>query len=205
MVDNELLQTFSKQEQLSPEQTEQVRRYTELLISWNAKFNLTSITDVPHIFSHHFQDSWRLADFVDFSTVRMICDVGTGAGFPGLPLKIKFPHLKVILIEVNQKKIVFLKEVVQQLGLADVEFISKDWRTFLRSTDYPTDLVLARASLHPDQLVHMFKPSCPYKRAQLVYWASNAWKPEKIESTYLKREETYMIDDKKRKYIFFSS
>ena len=92
---------------------------------------------------------------------------------------------------------------MQQLGLTDVDFVSQDWRTFLRSTNHPVDLVLARASLHPDELVRMFKPSCPYNKARLVYWASNTWQPEKTEMPYLQREEAYLIDDKKRKYIFF--
>ena len=94
--------------ELKDEQVAQLKRYSTLLIEWNKKFNLTTIVDPVKIVKCHFYDSMKVADFIDFSTVFSIADVGTGAGFPGIPLKILFPHLKVILIEVNNKKRAFL-------------------------------------------------------------------------------------------------
>ena len=120
---------------------------------------------------YHFIDSLIVANYIDLTTIKSIADVGTGGGFPGIPLKILYPHLSMTLIEVTEKKIRFLENVVAQLGLSSVEIVNLDWRTFLRKTSSPIDLFVSRASLHSDELLKMFKPSCVYKQATLVYWA----------------------------------
>src|SRR5439155_6199014 len=96
---------------LTHDQTAQLQRYMELLIEWNKKFNLTAITHPDAIIQYHFDDSLALAQHINFSTVQTTADIGTGAGFPGLPLKILYPHLQMILIEVNNKKRSFLEHV----------------------------------------------------------------------------------------------
>ena len=88
-------------------QATKLGRYLELLIEWNAKFNLTVITDPLSIIQYHFDDSLALAKHIDFNTIQSTADIGTGAGFPGIPLKILFPHLKTVLIEINNKKRTF--------------------------------------------------------------------------------------------------
>ena len=148
-----------------------------MLKAASQEFNLTTITDDAAIMQYHFLDSLIVAKYVDFTAIKSIADVGTGGGFPGIPLKILYPHLSLTLIEVTEKKIRFLENVVAQLGLSSVETVNLDWRTFLRKTSSPIDLFVSRASLHADELLKMFKPSCVYKNATLAYWSAISWQP----------------------------
>ncbi len=107
---------------LTTEQLAQFDLYASLLVEWNEKFNLTAITDREGIFVKHFYDSLLLqAPFKDTDT---LCDVGSGAGFPGIPLKIAYPQLKVSLMEPTGKRCVFLNEVISQLKLTDIEVLN---------------------------------------------------------------------------------
>ena len=110
---------------LSEKQKEQFFQYYEMLIEWNKVMNLTAITELDEVVTKHFMDSLLLVKVIaDIQEKPYKCiDVGTGAGFPGIPLKIAYPHLKVTLLDSLQKRIKFLNEVVTQLGLKDVETI----------------------------------------------------------------------------------
>jgi 16S rRNA (guanine527-N7)-methyltransferase len=142
---------------------------------------------------------------IDLSMIASVADVGSGGGFPGIPLAIKYPHVLVLLIEVNQKKVRFLQEVIRVLGLANVSISDYDWRTFLRQTTYDIQLFCARASLQPEELIHLFKPSCQYQHAQLVYWASAQWKPDKRLNPYIVGDISYTVDKKQRRLIVMRS
>lgn len=196
---------FAQKHALTDHQVQQFQKYYTLLKAWSQDINLTTIVNEADVIAYHFDDSLSLTQVYDFSNVKGIADIGTGAGFPGVPLKIKFPHIPVVLVEVVQKKVVFLEEVIKELQLVDIEICSLDWRTFLRQTDYPVDVVCARASLRPDELIRMFQPSSPYKDACLIYWASHDWKLEEKEMKFFVREEKYIVGDKKRKYIFLKN
>ncbi len=197
-------QSFITAQQLTDAQAEQFKRYLELLLAWNEDINLTSIESVATIISHHFQDSLAVAQQVQFNEQDMICDVGSGGGFPGIPLKIRYPYLKVLLIEVQHKKIAFLTTVIKELGLTDIEVCSYDWRTFLRKTSYSITYFMARASLRPDELVRLYRPSSPYRLATLIYWASRQWQMSSVEAPFYAREASYIIEHKRRRLIFFS-
>lgn len=188
---------------LTEKQVAQLTEYAQLLIEWNKKFNVTAITDTAAIVQSHFYDSLCLADYVDFNAIHSTADVGTGGGFPGLPLKILFPHLTVVLIEVNNKKRSFLEHVIEQLGLSDVIIYPFDWRTFIRTTNYQIDYFFARASLQPEELIRIFKPTSPYQKAVMVYWASHQWIAQKAEKAFLEKEVEYYVGDVHRKYVFF--
>ncbi len=199
---NELLwNAFAHTHNLTPDQLAQFKTYADMLMSWNNDFNLTAITNLPDVVLYHFQDSLAVCDVAAFQKSRSFADVGTGGGFPGIPLKIMNPDKKLCLIEVNQKKIIFLREVVAALNLADVMFIDQDWRTFLRSTAYDIDFFCARASLQPEELVRLFKPSSAYKHAQLVYWAAQAWQPSGMVKKYIRNDVSYEVGDKQRRLI----
>lgn len=190
---------------LTSAQILQLQRYLELLIEWNGKFNLTAITDPIAIIEYHFDDSLALAQHIDLSVVKTTADVGTGAGFPGLPLKIMFPHLEMILIEVNSKKRSFLAHVAQELSLDNITLYPDDWRTFLRTNEYMADCFFARASLQPEELCRLFKPSCAYRQATLIYWASKQWTPQKPEAPFVEKEIVYKLDTVERKLVFFKA
>lgn len=194
---------FASQEGLSKEQLEQFKKYHALLTEWNEKINLTAIIEPQEIITYHFQDSLAVDRCFDFTQLSMIADVGTGGGFPGIPLKIKYPQVRMVLIEVIQKKITFLEQVIKELRLHDVEICDMDWRNFLRHTDYPIDLFVSRASLRPEDLIHMFKESSPYQDRSIVYWASQNWQALPKEEQYIKEIYEYEVG-KKRKLVILS-
>jgi len=200
-----LWQQFVINEQLTPVQEEQFAKYFKLLIEWSEKINLTTITAPSSIIRYHFQDSLQLGHAVGLTGQETIVDVGSGGGFPGIPLAIKYPQMSIILIEVSHKKITFLDTVINALALENVEIYTYDWRTFLRKTEYDVDYICARASLHPDELIRMFKPASPYRDATLVYWASVQWEPEKKEASFMAEEFTYTVGNKRRKLVFFKN
>jgi 16S rRNA (guanine527-N7)-methyltransferase len=104
---------------LSPEQLEKLSTYAKLLVEWNEKINLTAITDEEGIAIKHFLDSFSLYPLIPKNVISVI-DVGTGAGFPGIPLKIAGEKLKVTLLDSLEKRVKFLNEVCTQLGLKDI-------------------------------------------------------------------------------------
>lgn len=194
---------FAVRQQLTKTQLEQFKTYYEMIKETNIIHNITAITDLQAVINDHFDDSLALCDLTNCQALNGIADIGTGAGFPSIPIKIKYPHLKMVLIEVTRKKIDFLASVIEKLGLVDIEIADIDWRNFLRKTEYPIDLFCARASVQPSELVRLFKPSSVYRNARLVYWASRHWTPEDIEKPFIEQEKSYTIGKKRRRLVFF--
>lgn len=108
---------------LSFEQIQQFLTYYEMLIEWNEVMNLTAITEYEEVMKKHFVDSLSLVQTFDVNKKVSVIDVGTGAGFPGLALKIAYPNMKVTLLDSLNKRINFLNAVIEKLGLTDVETV----------------------------------------------------------------------------------
>ena len=108
---------------LDEEKIAKLKRYYELLVEWNEKMNLTGITELEQVYLKHFYDSLTLNKIIDLNQNLSLVDIGTGAGFPGLVLKIVFPNLKITLIDSLNKRIEFLKFVINELELKDIEAI----------------------------------------------------------------------------------
>lgn len=198
-------QILAERYHLTTQQIGQFQLYLAQLKAWNQKFNLTAITTDSEIINYHFVDSLALSALLDCSKLAVVADVGSGGGFPGLPLKIMFPDLKLILIEVNGKKVQFLQKLVESLNLTDVTVVQQDWRTFIRGAQYQIDLFCARASLQVEELLRVFKPSSEYQRAQLVYWAAADWQANQQAQVYLVREQAYQVGDRNRKLVLFEN
>ena len=132
---------------LTDTQKEQFDRYYELLIEWNKVMNLTGITDYDEVILKHFIDSLTLCRICDMSKVSSLIDVGTGAGFPGIPIKIAYPHIKVVLLDSLNKRLKFLNTVIGELRLEFVQTLHGRAEDHARKTEYREkfDLCVSRA------------------------------------------------------------
>ena len=131
-------------------QLQQLNNFYKLLKEWNEKINLTRIIEEKEVYLKHFYDSLTINKVVNLKTVKTLCDVGTGAGFPGIVLKIFFPNLKITLIDSLQKRINYLNDVIEKLNLKDIEAIHS------RGEDFKSkyDVVTARAVANIEKLVN---------------------------------------------------
>ena len=130
---------------LSSKQLEQLDKYYHLLVEWNEKINLTRIVDENDVYLKHFYDSLTLIKVIDLNNELKLCDIGTGAGFPGIVLKIVFPKLKVILVDALLKRIKFLNEVIKELELDGVETIHIRAEDYVKFHKNEFDIVTTRA------------------------------------------------------------
>ena len=149
MENNSLLQDEMKKQEieLTDEQIGQFNLYYELLVDKNKVMNLTAITVYDDVVRKHFIDSAMIARKLNMNQIRNMCDIGTGAGFPGIPLKIIYPHMHVTLVDSVGKRVNFLSDVVDKLQLKDVETVHSRTEDLARNPKYREkfDLVTARA------------------------------------------------------------
>jgi 16S rRNA (guanine527-N7)-methyltransferase len=133
--------------ELTDKQLSQFERYFQLLVEWNEKMNLTAITEKEEVYLKHFFDSVTASFYFNFNQDITVCDVGAGAGFPAIPLKICFPDIKLTVVDSLNKRIGFLEHVVNELGLENVSMYHDRAETFAHRPEFRQqfDLVMARA------------------------------------------------------------
>ena len=146
---------------------EQLDTYYELLVSENKKYNLTSITDEEQVYLKHFYDSLTLSKSIELDN-QSLCDIGTGAGFPGMVLKIAFPNLNVTLVDATEKKCKFLKMVIDKLNLKGIEVINARAEEYSKEKREIYDIVTSRAVA---PLKHLLEYSIPLVKVDGTYIA----------------------------------
>lgn len=129
---------------LSKQQIQQFKQYFEILVEWNEKMNLTAITDEEGVYLKHFYDSLTIAFDFDFKD-QSIVDVGAGAGFPSVPLKIVYPDLKITIVDSLTKRITFLNHLFKELGLQNCKAISARAEDYAKDNRQKANIVMARA------------------------------------------------------------
>lgn len=140
---NKLLKNIDYE--LTPRQLEQFDSYFKFLVEYNNYVNLTAITEEEDVYIKHFYDSILVSKVYDFSNVNSLCDVGSGAGFPSIPLKIMFPHLQVTIVDGLDKRITFLKQLTQKLGLDNMNLVHARAEEYAKDHRESFDIVTARA------------------------------------------------------------
>ena len=132
---------------LNEKQKQQFDRYFEILVEWNKVMNLTGITEYEEVNEKHFVDSLSLIKAADLKNIKSVIDIGTGAGFPGVPLKIVFPHLEIVLLDSLNKRVKFLNAVIDELGLEGIKTLHGRAEDYAKQTEYREkfDLCVSRA------------------------------------------------------------
>lgn len=184
---------------LSEKQADQFMKYYELLVEWNSFMNLTAITDFEEVCKKHFTDSLSLckAEPIIFDVLKKdlrkdeisFIDVGTGAGFPGIPLKIIFPNLKITLLDSLNKRVKFLNEVINNLELKDIIAVHGRAEDFAKKADFRSayDICVSRAVANMSTLSEYCIPFVkvnglfiPYKSEKITEELANANKAVSI-------------------------
>lgn len=188
-------------------QKKQFQIYYEVLVEWNNKMNLTAITDQEGVYIKHFFDSLNLVRAREFDSQSLL-DVGSGAGFPSIPLKIMFPDLKITIIDALQKRITFLTELTKQLGI-DAELVHGRAEEYKRKHCF--DIVTARAVANLTMLSEL---CIPFAKIEGEFIAMKGPKlDEELEKSInaikvlggeVKQSITYQVQDDKRSILVVS-
>ena len=152
---------------INDNQLEQLEKYYNILVEENNKYNLTSITRKEDVYLKHFYDSLTINKIINLNN-QSLCDIGTGAGFPGIVLKIFFPKLKVTLVDATEKKCNFLKIVISKLNLTNIEVVNERAEVYSKTTREKYDIVTSRAVA---PLKHLLEYSIPLVKVNGYYIA----------------------------------
>jgi len=196
--------------ELSDQQLEQFRIYYEMLVEKNKVMNLTAITEWDEVLEKHFLDSISLIRAIDLNKELSVMDMGTGAGFPGIPLKIAFPNLKVTLADSLNKRVLFLQEVIDTLGLKDIEAIHGRAEDLARDKKYREqyDLSVSRAVANLSTLgeycipfVKMGGNFIAYKSGEIEEEVNAAKNAVKILGGHIKDVYKFELSEQKRSFV----
>lgn len=193
--------------ELTETQLQQFELYKELLLEWNQKMNLTAITKEEEIWEKHFYDS--IYPFISLSFETM-CDVGSGAGFPGIPVKIVYPNLSLTIVEPLQKRCKFLEEVKKQLKLENVSINAARAEDFVKDHREQFDLVSARAVARLSILLELCVPLVKVNGMMVALKGKNgkqelsdASEAMRILSVNVEKEEVFNLDSDATRMNFY--
>lgn len=189
---------------LNETQCNQFLQYYDILVEWNEFMNLTAITEYDDVVTKHFADSLELIKVLDLSKEYKLLDLGTGAGFPGIPLKIIFPNLKITLLDSLNKRINFLNEVIHTLGLKDIHAIHGRAEDYGRNKIYREqyDICVSRAVANLATLSEYCIPFVtnhgyfiPYKSGKTEEEIVASKKAIEVLGAKIERVETFHLTD----------
>lgn len=160
MTETEFLNALKDQGiELSPKQIGQFKKYYDMLVEWNQKINLTAVTELKEVYLKHFYDSITPLFYADIADNASLCDVGAGAGFPSIPMKIIRPDLKVTIVDSLNKRINFLNELTAELGMDKIHLVHDRAETFgQHQARHMFDVVTARAVAQLNVLAELCLP-----------------------------------------------
>ena len=175
---------------LTERQILKLEKFYELLIIWNQKINLTTILKEEDVYLKHFYDSLSLIKVIDLNKELTLLDVGTGAGFPGIVLKIVFPNLKITLLDSMNKRISYLNEIIKELDLKDIDTVCSRAEDYALKNREKYDIVVCRAVAHLEILVEITLPLVKVN-GYFIAMKSNA-----NEEIALARKKILVLDSK---------
>ena len=185
--------------ELTSQQLEKLNQFYKLLISWNQKMNLTRIIEKEDVYLKHFYDSLTLSKVIDLKQGLTLCDVGSGAGFPGIVLKICFPNLKITLLDSLQKRVNYLNEIIKELDLKNIEAIHTRAEDYAKQNREKFDIVTARAVANLKILSEL---CIPMVKVNGLFIAMKANIEEEIEnSTEILKKLDSKIEKKETFYL----
>lgn len=130
---------------VTEDKLDKLDKFYKLLLEWNEKINLTTIVSCEEVYLKHFYDSLTLIKAINLNDNLTLCDVGSGAGFPGIVLKIFFPNLKITLIDSLNKRVIYLNDVIKKLNLNNIEAIHSRMEDYAKENEEKFDIITARA------------------------------------------------------------
>ena len=190
--------------QLTAQQKDQFFEYYRLLVQWNEFMNLTAITEMEEVMEKHFVDSLALSKAAEVGNIETLIDVGTGAGFPGIPLKIAYPHLRVVLLDSLNKRVKFLSTIIETLGLTNIQAVHGRAEDAARQKAYREqfDAAVSRAVANMASLSEYCLPFIkvggvfvPYKSGNIEEELKDAGKAVKTLGGTIRRVEKFQLPD----------
>ena len=180
MTEEEFVNELAKLNiEVTPEKLSLLKTYASFLLEYNQHTNLTAIRDINEVYLKHFYDSLTIVKVINLKEVKTLLDIGTGPGFPGMVLKIIYPHLQITLMDSNNKKINFLKALAQELSL-NVEIIYGRAEEFINNRREYYDIVTSRAVASLDILAEL---SIPYVKINGLFVAMKSNYQEELQAT----------------------
>lgn len=193
---------------VTPQKLEQLEKYFNFLIEENKKYNLTNITAEEEVYLKHFYDSLVLANYYDLNQDLKVLDIGSGAGFPGIVLKIFFPNLKLYIVESLKKRVNFLEELVKLLNLQDVDIKHDRAEIYSQNHEEEFDIITGRAVIKSSSFLEMSVRALKVNGLIILYKGKeeNVSKTllKELDLSYLKTEKFFLPYEKSdRSFVFY--
>ena len=186
MINNYFINELKKLNiKITNKELEQLEQYYDFLIQYNEHTNITAITKKDDVYIKHFLDSLMVTKSIDLNHINNLIDIGSGAGFPGIVLKIFFPNIKIILLDSNNKKTTFLNEVIKKLNLKDIQVVNLRAEEYMKNHLNEYDICISRAVAYIDIITSLSLPFIK-EDGSVILMKGNYQDEIKILNTYKK-------------------